>query len=294
MFPTKSFNATNTPIPKYPSLSQIPKRDFWLQRPISSKNNDYISPTYRYGSTQGGLLRVHHGVDFVNTLDTSVYSTTNGKVVFAGTDTYTKLGPTSDFYGKVIVIQSSSHYLNQPIYVLYGHLNSIIVSKGQIVSTGSIIGTVGGTGVAKGGTHLHMEVRIGYNDYSSTRNPELWLAPYQDWGTLAGRITDKMENLVPLSNITILSKDLLNKELNPVRRYLTSYEKDTVNSDEQLGENFVIADLPPGTYTISINTTHTTKRKDINILPNQINWIEFTNVVPPPTWTPTPTSTPNN
>ena len=172
--------------------------------------------------------------------------------------------------------------------MLYGHLNTILVSKGQIVAKGTLLGTVGGAGVAKGGSHLHMEVRVGHNDYASTRNPELWLQPYPDWGTLAGRITDNQGKLVRLANITVISKQLDDENLNPVRRYLTTYADGEINPDEVLGENFVLADLPPGIYTIGINTGGTIQRQNITILSDRLNWIEFVNVNPPATWTPTP------
>ena len=35
--------------------------------------------------------------------------------------------------------------------------------------------------------HVHFEVRVGENGYYNTRNPELWVAPYAEWGGLAGR-----------------------------------------------------------------------------------------------------------
>ncbi|HJO91162.1 MAG TPA: M23 family metallopeptidase, partial [Anaerolineales bacterium] len=185
MFPTRDPSATSTIVPTYLPISDLPAPHFWLDRPISDEYNDYVIPTYRYGSTQGGTLRVHHGVDFVNSLGTPIKSAISGKVVFAGSDYYAKLGPTKDFYGRAIIVHAFDHFLHQPVFVLYGHLDTILVSKGQTVETGTILGTVGGAGVAKGGSHLHMEIRIGHNDYLSTRNPELWIRPYPDWGTLA-------------------------------------------------------------------------------------------------------------
>jgi len=288
MFPTRSPDATNTIVPTYLPISDFPAPHFWLGRPISPEFNDYVTATYRYGSTQMSRFRVHHGVDFVNSLGTPISSTISGKVIFSGSDHYTKLGPEKQFYGRVVVIRAFDHFLHQPVFVLYGHLNTILVSKGQIVAKGTLLGTVGGAGVAKGGSHLHMEVRVGHNDYTSTRNPELWLQPYPDWGTLAGRITDNQGKLVRIANITVISKQLDDEDLNPVRRYLTTYADGEINPDEVLGENFVLADLPPGIYTIGINTGGTIQRQNITILSDRLNWIEFVNVNPPATWTPTP------
>lgn len=292
MFPTRDPSATSTIVPTYLPISDLPEPHFWLDRPISDEYNDYVIPTYRYGSTQGGILRVHHGVDFVNSLGTPIKSTISGKVVFAGSDYYAKLGPTKDFYGRAIIVHTFNHFLHQPVFVLYGHLDTILVSKGQTVETGTILGTVGGAGVAKGGSHLHMEIRVGHNDYLSTRNPELWIRPYPDWGTLAGRITDNNGKLIPLVNITVISKQLDETDISPVRRYLTTYAEGPVNPDEILGENFALADLPPGIYTVGVNTGGTIQRQDVTILPDILNWIEFVNVNPPLTWTPTPITTP--
>jgi hypothetical protein len=75
-----------------------------------------------------------------------------------------------------------------PLYTLYGHLSAVTVSVGQRVARGDQIGDVGATGIALG-PHLHFEVRVGdpYN-FNATRNPELWLHPYPDYGTLVGRV----------------------------------------------------------------------------------------------------------
>jgi murein DD-endopeptidase MepM/ murein hydrolase activator NlpD len=213
-------------------------------------------------------------------------------VVFAGADRDVTLGPEPIFYGMAVVVRSQRAHLHQPVYVLYGHLETVTVSVGQLLAAGAPLGTVGGTGVAKGGSHLHLEVRVGHNDYRATRNPELWLRPYPDWGTLAGRVTDSHGKLLPLANITVRSEELDEEEADPFRRYLTTYVSETINPDELLGENFALADLPPGRYSVSVNTGHKVRTQKVTVLPDRLSWVEFTNVLPPATWTPTPTATP--
>ena len=291
-FPTRVPGATHTPAPTYAPLAALPDAHLWLQRPIPAGSQDYLEPTYRYGSTQGGTLRPHHGVDFDNPRGTLALAADAGRVVFAGADRDVTLGPEPAFYGKAVVVRSQRAYLHQPVYVLYGHLETVTVSVGQLLAAGAPLGTVGGTGVAKGGSHLHLEVRVGHNDYRATRNPELWLRPYPDWGTLAGRVTDSHGKLLPLANITVRSEELDEEEADPFRRYLTTYVSGTINPDELLGENFALADLPPGRYSVSVNTGHKVRTQKVTILPDRLNWVEFRNVLPPATWTPTPTATP--
>jgi len=291
-FHTRVPGATHTPQHTYAPLIVLPEAHFWLHRPIPEAGQDYLAPTYRYGSTQGGTLRPHHGVDFENERGTPVLSADTGSVVFAGADAESMLGPEYDFYGKAVVVLSQRAFLHQPVYILYGHLETITVSVGQLLKAGTQLGTVGGSGVAKGGSHLHLEVRVGHNDYTTTRNPELWLLPYPDWGTLAGRVTDRNGELLPLANVTVRSDKLDAEDADPLRRYLTTYVIETINPDELLGENFTIADLPPGSYTVSVNTGHKAQTQKVAILPDRLTWVEFRNVLPPATWTPTLTTTP--
>jgi len=270
-------------------MASLPEPHLWLERPIGEDGVDYVERTYTYGNTQQGALPPHHGVEFYNPAGTPVLAAAEGIVIFAGPDTTrVPLSPSANFYGNVIVVELSQSIGGQPVYTLYGHLSIINAVPGQYVRAGELLGKVGGTGVARGGPHLHFEVRVGYNDYLSTRNPELWLKPYPKWGTLVGRVVDSKGQPVPLASVSVRSGSI-NAD-SPVNRYLTTYAAETVNPDSAYGENFVVMDLPPGTYTVAAVTTKTYKQT-IVIKPDQITWVEFRNVNPPPTWTPTPTGT---
>ena len=43
---------------------------------------------------------------------------------------------------------------------LYGHMNSVLVSQGQAVEKGQVIGTMGNTGYSYG-CHLHLQLEYG-------------------------------------------------------------------------------------------------------------------------------------
>ena len=89
--------------------------------------------------------RLHTGVDMHAGMGTPIHAAAAGTVVSAGT---------RGGYGKCIVI---SHGGN--LSTLYAHQSSILVSVGQKVSRGQVIGKVGSTGYSTG-PHLHFEVRV--------------------------------------------------------------------------------------------------------------------------------------
>jgi murein DD-endopeptidase MepM/ murein hydrolase activator NlpD len=226
---------------------------FVLQRPISPEGNDFIDPTYRYGGTQGETREPHHGVEFPNPQGTPVLAAAAGTVLFAGDDAVTLLGPLTGFYGNVIVLEHHLEGIEAPLFTLYAHLSRIDVSVGQTVTAGETIGAVGLTGIAVG-SHLHFEVRLGTNDYRSTRNPELWLAPRLDasgqpYGALALRVADGYGNLLPVFPVLQYYPD---RASDPTwETQLEPYPRETLNSDDVWGENFALGSLTPGWYRIS-------------------------------------------
>jgi hypothetical protein len=221
---------------------------FALSRPIAPPGNDNVESTYRYGTTQNGLREPHHGVEFPNPSGVPVLAAMDGTVVFAGSDQDSKLTPWSNFYGNAVVIERI--YNGQKLFSLYGHLSRIDVAAGQELAAGETIGEVGATGAAIG-SHLHFEVRLDDNRYSSTRNPELWLVPREGTGVLAVRVTDKSGGLlrVNLNIQRVLPGDTLESIGQP--EAYDFKEKYPVNTDDIYGENFVFGDLPEGKYRLT-------------------------------------------
>jgi murein DD-endopeptidase MepM/ murein hydrolase activator NlpD len=236
-----------------------------------------------------GTLRPHHGVEFYNPVGTPILAAGDGIVVFAGPDVGgASISPQPDFYGNAVSIEHTQSIDGQPVFTLYGHMSFVAVVPGQVVHTGDVIGKVGGTGVALGGPHLHFEVRVGYNDYDSTRNPEMWLMPFPKWGTLVGRVVDADGNLIPLAAVSVRSQKIDSDT--PLSRFITTYANETVNPDPDYGENFAVMDLPAGTYEVQVGTTKTYKQI-VTIKPDQVSFVEFRDVNPQPTWTATATET---
>ncbi len=92
-----------------------------------------------------GLSRFHAGIDFGAAYGQPIYAATGGKVTFAGE----KGG-----YGNTVVIGHNSQEST-----LYGHASALLVSVGQQVVQGQLIGRVGSTGNSTG-PHLHFEVHV--------------------------------------------------------------------------------------------------------------------------------------
>lgn len=109
--------------------------------------------TQGYGSTSfakyGYRGKWHNGVDFGVSIGTPILAAESGTVVASGNqDLYCPRGA----YGKFIAVNH-----NNGLTTLYGHLSRQIVSAGDKVERGQVIGYSGRTGYATG-PHLHLTV----------------------------------------------------------------------------------------------------------------------------------------
>src|SRR6056297_181904 len=117
-------------------------------QPIAIKDFGRISDYFgRRRDPFTGEIRMHRGMDFTGPVGTDIYATGEGVVVKAE---YSAYG-----YGKEVVIEHGYGYKT-----IYAHLHEITVERGDQVSRGEVIGTLGNTGRSTG-PHLHYEVRKG-------------------------------------------------------------------------------------------------------------------------------------
>jgi len=219
---------------------------FWLDRPISPEFHNWVAHFYPYGSTAGGQLPIHHGVEFVNEIGTPILAAGSGQVVVAGADNVHAYGPQTDFYGLLVVVQLDQQYRGQPMFNLYGHMSKVLAQVGEHVDAGQLIGRVGMTGVALG-PHVHFEVREGQNTYAHTRNPELWLKARPGRGTLAARVLDDDGKPVAESLATLqrVGED-------KIFRSATTYPVEEVRPDDVWHENLVMGDVPAGDWELAV------------------------------------------
>jgi murein DD-endopeptidase MepM/ murein hydrolase activator NlpD len=92
-----------------------------------------------------GEREFHKGLDIATRLNAPILAPADGIVTFVGWD---------HGYGKSIIV---SH--GHGIVTRYGHLQKVLVKKGEIVERGDTIALVGSTGRSTG-PHLHYEVHL--------------------------------------------------------------------------------------------------------------------------------------
>jgi hypothetical protein len=87
---------------------------------------------------------------------------------------------------------------------------------------------------------------VGQNDYAHTRNPQLWMAPFDGRGTIAVRLVGRDGQSLPDYPV------LLSRAAAPrvIHRMSGSYSDNHVNSDDLFGENVVFGDIAPGPYWV--------------------------------------------
>lgn len=236
-------NPPSLPVP----LALDPRDHYWLVRPIDADRTNRGLDYYEFGTDgpRDDPYPIHHGIDMANEIGTTVRAAGDGVVVFASSDN-ARFVEGSPAYGNAVIIEHDFAYNDLAIYTLYAHLEAPLVVTGQRVRTGEAIGLLGNTGQS-GGPHVHFEVRLGANTYGSAYNPVLWLAPYVNRGTIAGRVVDGRGNFIDDADVTLF-------QAGTPRDVTTTYvfrgSGSQVNPDPQWNENFAFADVPAGRYEV--------------------------------------------
>lgn len=88
--------------------------------------------------------RMHQGIDIASPIGTPVTAADNGRITFAGVKTG---------YGNCMIIDHGNGY-----ETVYGHLDTLVASEGDIVEKKELIAYSGNTGRSTG-PHLHFEIR---------------------------------------------------------------------------------------------------------------------------------------
>lgn len=120
---------------------------------ILQKEIDIVVPvkgtiTSRYGAREQIFNNVnpyHTGIDIANSLNTKIYSATDGVVI--------KTENMNKYYGNNIEIEKDG------VIFKYAHLNKIEVKQGDTVNQNDEIALMGSTGMSTG-PHLHFEIKI--------------------------------------------------------------------------------------------------------------------------------------
>ena len=131
---------------------QLPVKHTKGGKEIDEKNKPWIVGTFIPGQyvnvthPQG-----HNGVDLKAPRGTPIYPIASGEVIEARE------------YGKGGKTLKVSHE-DGKVVSYYAHMDEVLVSPGQKVTQGTVIGRMGDTGNAKGrGAHLHYEVKVNNN-----------------------------------------------------------------------------------------------------------------------------------
>lgn len=106
--------------------------------PVTSNFGYRIHPIFK-------VKKLHTGIDLRAAMGDPIKAAAAGTVVQAGW---------RGGYGKCVVIDHGGG-----LATLYAHQSTILVSVGQVVKRGQVIGKIGSTGYSTG-AHLHFEVRV--------------------------------------------------------------------------------------------------------------------------------------
>lgn len=245
-----------------------PYDHFYFKRAIGVNSINWPLANYRYGGMFPGTDFIHSGIDIDAPRGTPILAAADGTVQWAGYGVYSGKVDYKDPYGLAVTILHDFGYDGEPLYTIYAHMDKIFVQPGQAVKAGDQLGLVGDTGLTTG-PHLHFEVRWKGNYFISTVNPELWIAPPQGWGILAGRVMNTNGSLLTSHEVVVISKATHQTWI------VATYGPKYVNSDPYYRENMVLSDLPAGDYQIYIDYNQAKLTTTVTINPGSVTYFSF-------------------
>jgi len=130
--------------------SEVPDFRMPIQATVSSEFGMREDPFTRKS-------RFHRGIDIAAPKGTPGQAALGGEVLFSGY---------ANGYGNTVVVEHAGGYQTR-----YAHLGSLAVTKGEVLETEQVLGSVGSTGRSTG-PHLHFEV----SRYGKRINPRTALA----------------------------------------------------------------------------------------------------------------------
>lgn len=274
-------NPPSLPVP----LALDPRDHYWFVRPIDADRTNRGLDYYEFGTDgpKDDPYPIHHGIDMANEIGTTVRAAGSGTVVFASSDD-TPFIEGSPSYGNAVIIEHDFGYRGDSVYTLYAHLEAPLVVTGDYVVTGQAIGLLGNTGQS-GGPHVHFEVRLRENTYGSAYNPVLWLAPYVNRGTIAGRVVDARGNFIDDSDVTLF---LGGTPRDVTTTYVFRGSGSQVNPDPLWNENFVFSDVPVGRYDVVATINGLRVSANVTVREGLTSFVELKPALDSPPPTPTP------
>lgn len=129
------------------SYSAPPKKGIWSKPTLIGKISSFFGTR---SAPKAGASTYHKGIDIKVPMDTEVYATSSGKILYAAIEGGNNL---KKGYGKFVVIDHGNN-----ITSWYAHLNKWVVNPGQAVSKGDLIAYSGSTGNSTG-PHLHFGIQ---------------------------------------------------------------------------------------------------------------------------------------
>jgi len=222
------------------TITEEPRHQ-WMLRPVRPDDQNLKDQTYLYGSTMGGNFRQHQGNEYNAPEGTPLLAVDDGIIVYIDRE----IGHS--------VLKCNRREGDFFVYAHYHHQHDIFKKVGDVVKRGEVIGSIGKKGNVTN-EHLHFEVSLSKLDDSNreshTRNSELWIEPLPGTGTIVGKVVDEDGENIPGVRVYGVTKPIPTES--PFS-FAETYQ-DKVHPDEAYNENFVIGDVPEGSYFLSADS----------------------------------------